>query len=153
MLELNFNDPEKLVTVAHALSTRSRVDILRLLDSKNLNIMEIAEELKLPVSTVASNVKVLEAAELIQTQFGDHEQNIVMQVKYTLDQEARSAPFTVQIQARRWRWKMHRLLGRRNRRMLYMEQAQHSGNGLARCKDIVLAPGCFAVVQGRLPCT
>ena len=48
MLELGFNDPERLVTVAHALSTRSRVDILRLLNSKNLNIIEIAEKLKLP---------------------------------------------------------------------------------------------------------
>lgn len=68
MLELSFNDPDKLVTVTHALSTRSRVDILRLLNSRNLNIIEIAEKLKLPVSTVASNVKVLEAAELIHTE-------------------------------------------------------------------------------------
>lgn len=68
MLELGFNDLERLVTVSHALSTRSRVDILRLLNSKNLNIIEIAEKLKLPVSTVASNIKVLEAAELINTE-------------------------------------------------------------------------------------
>lgn len=68
MLELSFDDPDKLVTVTHALSTRSRVDILRLLISKNLNIVEIAEALKLPVSTVASNIKVLEAARLINTE-------------------------------------------------------------------------------------
>ncbi|ASA19969.1 ArsR/SmtB family transcription factor [Paenibacillus donghaensis] len=68
MLELSLSDPDKLVTVTHALSTRSRVDILRLLNSKNLNIIEIAEKLKLPVSTVASNIKVLEAAELIHTE-------------------------------------------------------------------------------------
>ncbi|CQR56363.1 ArsR/SmtB family transcription factor [Paenibacillus riograndensis] len=68
MLELGFGDPEKLVAVAHALSTRSRVDILHLLNSQNLNVIEIAEALKLPVSTVASNVKVLEAARLINTE-------------------------------------------------------------------------------------
>ncbi|WP_413408800.1 ArsR/SmtB family transcription factor [Paenibacillus amylolyticus] len=68
MLELSFDDPDKLVTVTHALSTRSRVDILRLLILKNLNIVEIAEALKLPVSTVASNIKVLEAARLINTE-------------------------------------------------------------------------------------
>lgn len=68
MLELSFDDPEKLVTVAHALSTRSRVDILHLLISRNLNIIEIAELLKLPVSTVASNIKILEAAKLINTE-------------------------------------------------------------------------------------
>ncbi|WP_416296708.1 ArsR/SmtB family transcription factor [Paenibacillus illinoisensis] len=68
MLELSFEDPDKLVTVTHALSTRSRVDILRLLNSKNLNIVEIAEALKLPVSTVANNIKILEAARLINTE-------------------------------------------------------------------------------------
>jgi predicted transcriptional regulator len=68
MLELSFNDPDKLVTVSHALSTRSRVDILRLLSSRKMNVVEIAEALKLPVSTVANNVKVLEAAKLINTE-------------------------------------------------------------------------------------
>ncbi|WP_123039579.1 ArsR/SmtB family transcription factor [Cohnella candidum] len=68
MLELNFNEPDKLVTVAHALSTRARIDILRLLSNRNLNVVEIAETLKLPVSTVANNIKVLEAAKLINTE-------------------------------------------------------------------------------------
>ncbi|ANS75687.1 ArsR family transcriptional regulator [Paenibacillus yonginensis] len=68
MLELSFDDPEQLVTVAHALSTRSRVDILRLLVSRNLNVIEISELLKLPVSTVANNIRVLEAAKLINTE-------------------------------------------------------------------------------------
>lgn len=68
MLELHINDPEKLITVAHALSTRARVDMLRLLNTRSMNIVEIAEALRLPVSTVASNVKVLEGAGLITTE-------------------------------------------------------------------------------------
>ncbi|MBB6675646.1 ArsR/SmtB family transcription factor [Cohnella nanjingensis] len=68
MLELHINEPEKLITVAHALSTRSRVDMLRLLNTRSMNIVEIAEALSLPVSTVASNVKVLEGAGLITTE-------------------------------------------------------------------------------------
>jgi predicted transcriptional regulator len=68
MLELSLNEPEQLVVVAHALSNRARVDILRLLSNKNLNVIEIAEALKLPVSTVANNVKVLESAKLINTE-------------------------------------------------------------------------------------
>ncbi|MDO3408434.1 helix-turn-helix domain-containing protein [Saccharibacillus sp. CPCC 101409] len=68
MLELSFNDPEKLVKVAHALSTQSRVDILQLLISRKLNVIEIAALLELPVSTVANNIKVLEAAKLINTE-------------------------------------------------------------------------------------
>ncbi|GMK41930.1 transcriptional regulator [Paenibacillus sp. CCS19] len=68
MLELDINEPDKLVTVAHALSTRARVEILRLLNQKSLNIVEIAEALKLPVSSVANHVRVLEGAWLIQTE-------------------------------------------------------------------------------------
>ncbi|MCJ8014155.1 helix-turn-helix domain-containing protein [Paenibacillus sp. KQZ6P-2] len=68
MLELSFQNPDKLVTVAHALSTRARVDMLQLLSTKSMNVVEIAEALKLPVSTVANNVKVLEAAKLISTE-------------------------------------------------------------------------------------
>ena len=68
MLQVGMNEPEKLVKVAHALSTRARVDILRLLNAKSMNVIEIAEALSLPVSTVANNVKILEAAELIHTE-------------------------------------------------------------------------------------
>lgn len=68
MLELDINEPDKLVTVAHALSTRARVDILKLLNQKSLNIVEIAEALRLPVSSVANHVRVLEGAHLIQTE-------------------------------------------------------------------------------------
>lgn len=68
MLELDINEPDKLVTVAHALSSRARVDILKLLNQKSLNIVEIAEALRLPVSSVANHVRVLEGAHLIQTE-------------------------------------------------------------------------------------
>jgi predicted transcriptional regulator len=68
MLELNINEPDKLITVTHALSTRARIDMLRLLNTRRMNIVEMAEALSLPVSTVASNVKVLEGAKLITTE-------------------------------------------------------------------------------------
>jgi predicted transcriptional regulator len=68
MLELNINEPDKLITVTHALSTRARIDMLRLLNTRSMNIVEMAEALNLPVSTVASNVKVLEGAKLITTE-------------------------------------------------------------------------------------
>ncbi|WP_150272101.1 ArsR/SmtB family transcription factor [Paenibacillus tepidiphilus] len=68
MLELGLHDADKLVAVAHALSTRARVDMLRLLAGQKMNVVEMAEALQLPVSTVANNVKVLEAAGLIHTE-------------------------------------------------------------------------------------
>jgi predicted transcriptional regulator len=69
LLELSINDSDRLVKVAHALSTQTRIGIIKLLLAKaNLNILEIAEQLDIPVSTAANNVKVLEEAELIVTE-------------------------------------------------------------------------------------
>ncbi|MGO4107593.1 ArsR/SmtB family transcription factor [Paenibacillus sp. YAF4_2] len=69
MLELTIDEPDRLVKVAHALSTHTRIGIIKLLLAKpNLNIIEIAEALNIPVSTAATNVKVLEEAELILTE-------------------------------------------------------------------------------------
>ncbi|MBU5671661.1 ArsR/SmtB family transcription factor [Paenibacillus brevis] len=69
MLELTINDSDRLVKVAHALSTHTRVNIIKLLlERPNLNVLEIAERLDIPVSTAANNVKVLEEAELIVTE-------------------------------------------------------------------------------------
>jgi predicted transcriptional regulator len=68
LLELSINDPEQLIKVSHALSSEIRVQIIRLLNKRTMNIVEIAQELKIPVSTAASNIKVLETAELILTE-------------------------------------------------------------------------------------
>jgi len=69
LLELSINDPDRLVKVAHALSTHTRVSIIKLLLTKpDYNIVEIAELLNIPVSTAANNVKVLEEAQLIVTE-------------------------------------------------------------------------------------
>lgn len=54
--------------MAHALSSDIRMNILKLLHQKKMNINEIAEELNLPVSTIASNVRVLEGAGIIYTE-------------------------------------------------------------------------------------
>lgn len=67
-MKLGIDDPDQIVQVAHALSTRSRVNMLKLLSKKSMNVIEMAELLKLPVSTVANNVKILEAARLIHTE-------------------------------------------------------------------------------------
>ncbi|MFC5652504.1 ArsR/SmtB family transcription factor [Paenibacillus solisilvae] len=69
MLELSINNPDELVKVAHALSSHTRIGIIKLLLTKpNLNVVDIAHALDIPVSTAAINVKVLEEAELILTE-------------------------------------------------------------------------------------
>ncbi|MGG3741092.1 ArsR/SmtB family transcription factor [Paenibacillus chibensis] len=60
--------PEELVKVTHALSTELRLSMMRLLNTRRMNVAELAEALDIPVSTAASNVKVLEQAKLIETE-------------------------------------------------------------------------------------
>lgn len=59
---------DELVKVTHALSTELRLRMLALLNSRRMNVAELAEALEIPVSTAASNVKVLEQARLIETE-------------------------------------------------------------------------------------
>ncbi|WP_169088828.1 ArsR/SmtB family transcription factor [Paenibacillus sp. PL91] len=68
MLELSIDESERLRKVAHALASDVRINILKLLNFKQENIVDIAEKLDLPVSTVASNIRVLENAGIIVTE-------------------------------------------------------------------------------------
>ncbi|MWV47232.1 helix-turn-helix domain-containing protein [Paenibacillus sp. HJL G12] len=68
MLELSMERPEELVKVTHALSTGLRLKMMELLNTRRMNVAELAEALGIPVSTAASNVKVLEQAKLIETE-------------------------------------------------------------------------------------
>ncbi len=63
--------PDRQFTVLRGLASPVRLRILRLLRrSGPLNVNQICEELGLPQSTIASNVQVLEEAELIGTEVG-----------------------------------------------------------------------------------
>ncbi|MCZ8511602.1 helix-turn-helix domain-containing protein [Paenibacillus filicis] len=68
MLKLSIHKPEELAKVAHALSSEVRIHILQLLNNRNMNIIEIAEALNIPVSTAASNIRILEKSGLILTE-------------------------------------------------------------------------------------
>jgi len=62
---LNLNDVDEVTSISKALSSKIRVEILRLLDNHALNISNIAEKLDIPVSTAALQIKVLEEAGLV----------------------------------------------------------------------------------------
>lgn len=63
--------PDRQFTALRGLASPVRLRILRLLRrSGPLNVNQISDELGLPQSTIASNVQVLEAAELIGTEVG-----------------------------------------------------------------------------------
>lgn len=66
-IKMNLDDTKHLALVSKALSVETRIEILKLLCQKDLNINEIAEQLSLPASSTAAHVKVLEEAGLIKT--------------------------------------------------------------------------------------
>ena len=62
-------DPEDNIGLLKGLSSPVRIKILRLLHANGpMNVNEISAALRLPQSTVATNVQVLEGAELIRTE-------------------------------------------------------------------------------------
>lgn len=67
-LNLDLDDKKRMAQIAKALSAEIRIEILRLLCGNSYNINEIAEQLKLPQSSAATHVKVLEEAGLIETE-------------------------------------------------------------------------------------
>jgi predicted transcriptional regulator len=66
-IKMNLDDVEHLATVSKALSSETRIEILRQLRHKDLNVNEIAELLDIPASSSAAHVKVLEEAGMIKT--------------------------------------------------------------------------------------
>lgn len=66
-IEVKLQDREEMKTLAHALSSPTRLAILDAISNRNLNVNELAIALDLPISTVALNVRVLEEAGVITT--------------------------------------------------------------------------------------
>lgn len=67
-IHLNINDTQQVQTIAKALSSEQRLNILKLLDNEVINISEIAARLQIPMSTAALHIKTLEEAGLVITQ-------------------------------------------------------------------------------------
>lgn len=67
-LELNLENKEQLMRVSRALSSMERLRILELLNEFPHTVAQIAEKLNIPASTAALNVRILEEANLIQTE-------------------------------------------------------------------------------------
>lgn len=66
-VKFRLDETERMVLLGKALSVETRLDILKLLCGRELNINEIAEALSIPPSSAASHIRVLEAAGLIKT--------------------------------------------------------------------------------------
>lgn len=66
-LEIDLEDETRLSALGTAFSSPARIQILKLLYHKSLNVAEIAERLQIPTSSAAVYVRSLEAAGLINT--------------------------------------------------------------------------------------
>ena len=67
-IHLSLDDMDSMRTVAHALSTELRLQILKIVVDQAKSVGEIARILDVPVSTVALNVQVMENAGLVATE-------------------------------------------------------------------------------------
>jgi len=69
MLKLSLDDPKRLSQIGRGLSSEIRINILKLLEKNNMNVVEIAQNLNIAVSTAAFNINILDEVGLITTQF------------------------------------------------------------------------------------
>jgi len=69
MLKLSFANTRQMARIGNALATELRVNILALLEHKNMNVVEIASALDVSISTVAANIRILEESGLIVAAF------------------------------------------------------------------------------------
>lgn len=58
---------KKIVSISKALSHPMRLEILKLLSVESLSVTEISKKMKLPLTTIASSITILEEAGLIST--------------------------------------------------------------------------------------
>ena len=74
ILELDLKNDEKILKISKALANPGRLDILRLLSYKSLSIYEISKKLNSPITSVCSNIAILEETGLIRSrlQSGKH---------------------------------------------------------------------------------
>ena len=62
---LDSSDTEEITKIGKALSSKHRINILKLLSKRPMNLLEISEILKMPVSSVSFNIDVLAESKLI----------------------------------------------------------------------------------------
>ena len=67
ILELDLKNDEKILKISKALANPGRLDILRLLSYKSLSIYEISKKLNSPITSVCSNIAILEETGLIRS--------------------------------------------------------------------------------------
>lgn len=84
--EFNLDDIHALRMAARALSSETRLEILRALQSGSKSIGELSEELQIPMSTISTSVSILAEARLIITENKPHERGMLKLCSPSLSQ-------------------------------------------------------------------
>ncbi len=66
---LDTQDTESIAKIGRALSSPQRIKILKALAKKPMNLLEISDLLKMPVSSVSFNIDILEEAKLVLVEY------------------------------------------------------------------------------------
>lgn len=91
-LEIDVDHGEASVRVLKALASEPRLAILRLLSQRFATINDIAQELGIPSSTATANVRILEAAGLVETEIRATSTGLHKRVVRTFDQVVVNLP-------------------------------------------------------------
>lgn len=67
VIELDYMNIPQAAKIARALSSELRLQILQIIESKPMNISEVADKMNIPISSTAAHIRVLEDAGLVVT--------------------------------------------------------------------------------------
>ncbi|MEM4080483.1 MAG: ArsR family transcriptional regulator [Metallosphaera sp.] len=84
-MDLTVTDVEEVVKVTEALSSITRVNILRLISDQEKSITELSEELRMTKGNVSSQVALLESAGLIEVRYSEGNKGLKKLVKAKYD--------------------------------------------------------------------
>ena len=84
--EFNLDDIHSLRMIAHALSSETRLAILKILQSGSKSIGELSEALQIPMSTISTSVSILAEANLIITENKPQERGMLKLCSPSLSQ-------------------------------------------------------------------
>ncbi|AWR94353.1 ArsR/SmtB family transcription factor [Acidianus brierleyi] len=83
-MEINVDDPEEILKIAEALSSITRINILKILNESPKSITELSEELKMTKGNISNQVALLENAGLVDIEYQNGVKGIkkIIKTKY-----------------------------------------------------------------------
>ncbi len=84
-MELVVNDPEDILRIADALSSMTRINILKIVAESPKSVTELSEELQMTKGNVSSQLAVLESAGLIDVEYSNGIKGVKKIVKNKYD--------------------------------------------------------------------